>query len=166
MIKFIIIGGLNYGKRKKKSTQGTNDWWQTCHHPPAIGWIWHSDSWRHPGCIKRSSWRHNQGNDGSWNGWLFRLFKITTFRIRWLSKRLQVKTCQQQLWFHGNRCSTGPSFYFWTTNCKETSERHFRHWPENNLNVRKGNDNTTDFRHNRGYLWIWNIRRIYFWCDW
>jgi hypothetical protein len=25
MIKFIIIGGLNYGKRKKKSTQGTND---------------------------------------------------------------------------------------------------------------------------------------------
>ena len=26
MIKFIIIGGLNYGKRKKKSTQGTNDW--------------------------------------------------------------------------------------------------------------------------------------------
>lgn len=37
MIKFIIIGGLNYGKREKKSTQGTNDRWQTCHHPPAIG---------------------------------------------------------------------------------------------------------------------------------
>ena len=37
MIKFIIIGGLNYGKRKKKSTQSTNDGWQTCHYPPAVG---------------------------------------------------------------------------------------------------------------------------------
>ena len=37
MIKFIIIECLIMARERKKSTQSTNDGWQTCHYPPAVG---------------------------------------------------------------------------------------------------------------------------------
>ena len=54
MIKFIIIGGLNYGKRKKKSTQGTNDRWQgswRCWKKKALKW-----SMEHTESRRRGPW--------------------------------------------------------------------------------------------------------------